>query len=435
MNLLEWSLHALVSPSSYCVMSVFLGKDFTPLPFWVLTSVWLVASTLGGFHGSCQWTGAQVLPTLCSALPQAEVSKLTKEPNLVFHQSLYIKLYWDAPTAMNWHITYDCFCATNEALSSTWERPCGPQYLEKVLSNLLILGLKIRCRERGSPPKATWGGRDHNCSTVGKFRTRKHKMRVRKLPVEWRRWSRSWTVGIQASAVVYNNLSNTTGSCPWSYVFLITGITWNPPVKGNVLGLWYYSLSPYSSAVMAGYSLQTKLPFEIWPYISVLTQNWVMRFLYFQLPEPPHSFESAVWSIPKEATPLQVSAFPISVIERATRRQSMKSSPVDPRILLCKESSGLGATHFLYISDSISTKSLSVWSQLCDKPFPELLHRTVCWPGIFAAGWLFTVAQDCLHPDGHHFQLTQGILWTGSSPGSCSFPSLSFGVACLGKLS
>lgn len=202
MHLLEWSLHALVSPSSCCVMPVFSGKDFTPLTFWILTSVWLVASILGGFHGSCQWTGAQVLPTLCSALPQAEVSKLTEEPNLVCHQSLYVKLYWDAATAMNSHITYDCFCATNAALSSTWERPYGPQYLEKVLSNLLILDLKIRCRERGSPPKATWGGRDHNCSTVGKFRTRKYKRRVRKLPVESRRWSRSWTVWIQA------------GSCP-----------------------------------------------------------------------------------------------------------------------------------------------------------------------------------------------------------------------------
>lgn len=146
-------------------------------------------------------------------------------------------------------------------------------------------------------------------------------MRVRKLPVESRRWSRSWTVWIQASAVVCNHLPYSIGSCPWSYVFLITGVTWNSPVKGNVLGLWHNSLSRCSSAVMARYTLQTKLPFEIWPYISVLTQNWVMRFLYFQLPEPPHSFESAVCiSIPEEATPLQASAFPISIIERATKK-------------------------------------------------------------------------------------------------------------------
>lgn len=147
-------------------------------------------------------------------------------------------------------------------------------------------------------------------------------MRVRKLPVEPRRWSRSWTVWIQASAVVCSNLSDSTGSCPWSYVFLITGVTWNPPVKGKVLGLGHNSLSPYSFAVMARYSLQTKLPLEIWPYISVLIQNWVMRFLYFQLPEPLTPLK-VLWyftSIPKEATPLQVSAFPVSVIERAAKK-------------------------------------------------------------------------------------------------------------------
>ena len=211
-------------------------------------------------------------------------------------------------------------------------------------------------------------------------------MRVRKLPVEPRRWSRSWTVWIQASAVVCSNLSDSTGSCPWSYVFLITGVTWNPPVKGKVVGLGHDFLSPYSFAVMARYSLQTKLPLEIWPYISVLTQNWVMRFLYFQLQEPLTPLKVLCEVSPRKPHHSMCLPFPFLSLKGPQRRQSMKCSLVDPRILLCKESSGLGATHFLYITGSISTKSLSVWSQLCDNPFPELLHRTASLGSLLLAG-------------------------------------------------
>lgn len=68
-------------------------------------------------------------------------------------------------------------------------------------------------------------------------------------------------------------------------------------------------------------------------------------------------------------------------------------------------------------------------------PPPELLHRTVCWPGISAACWLFTVAQDCLQSSWAPFPTytRHSVDWQQSWV--CSFTSRSFGVACLGKLS
>ena len=174
---------------------------------------------------------------------------------------------------------------------------------------------------------------------------------------------------------------------------------------------------------MACYNFLTKLSFEVWPYISVLTLSWVMRFPFFSYHSPLTPLKLLSFSGPLamcEVSPRyphhsKCLPFPFLSLKGTQVRQSVKSRLVAQHILLFKDSKELRSQYFPCITDSISKRS-SVWSPLCDNPFPELLHRAVCWPESWllagCSPWPSTasIQKDIIS------NLHKGALWAGSSP-------------------